>query len=83
MTMLTLLKPWRSGSSLKSDEHSWDESFTQHTFTARQLQLMKNIYECLDACDDYRARLNVGKESFFFVFGEQNVDESEDFAADY
>ena len=85
MTMLTMFKPWRSGRSLKSNELSWDESFAQHTFTARQLQLMNNFnikYECLDARDDYRASLKAGKEMPFFMYGEENEEESKELSAE-
>src|ERR1700733_8395428 len=54
--MLTLFKPWRHGKNLKEDDQSWDEAFTNYTFTPRQIELMKffNIrYECNDARDDY------------------------------
>jgi hypothetical protein len=60
LTMLTLFKPWRTGKDLKSTNNTWDETFNQHKFTARQEQLMKNFnlrYECLDARDDYSAKL--------------------------
>ncbi|KAF8218422.1 hypothetical protein L208DRAFT_1351610, partial [Tricholoma matsutake] len=59
MTMLTLFKPWHSGKDLKTEDYSWDETFTQHKFTAKQEQLMKNFnlrYECNDARDDYTAK---------------------------
>src|ERR1700674_2527507 len=54
--MLTLFKPWRHGKNLKEDDQSWDEAFTNYTFTPCQIELMKffNIrYECNDARDDY------------------------------
>jgi hypothetical protein len=58
-TMLTLFKPWRSGKDLKAALQSWDTSFAAHTFTKRQLEIMKyfNVrYECLDARDDFSAK---------------------------
>ena len=58
--MLTMFKPWRKREDLKMDDHSWDETFTNHKFTAEQKQLMKNFnlrYECNDARDDYSAQL--------------------------
>jgi hypothetical protein len=61
--MLTLFKPWRSGNDLKSELESWDEAFTDHEFTDRQLEIMDNFnlrYECLDARDDYSAQLRQG-----------------------
>ena len=63
ITMLTLFKPWRNGKDLKSDNYSWDETFLNHNFTPRQLQLMDNFnirYECNDARDDYSAQLKNG-----------------------
>ena len=65
-TMLTLFKPWRSGYDLKDEDCSWDETFTAHKFTERQLQLMNyfNIrYECNDARDDFSAKLKTGDAS--------------------
>ena len=59
-TMLAMFKPWRKKEDLKEDDYSWDETFTNHKFTAEQQQLMKyfNIrYECNDARDDYSAQL--------------------------
>ena len=59
-TMLALFKPWRKREDLKQDDHSWDETFTNHKFTLEQNQLMRNFnirYECNDARDDYSAQL--------------------------
>ena len=59
-TMLAMFKPWRKKEDLKEDDYSWDETFTNHKFTAEQRQLMKNFnirYECNDARDDYSAQL--------------------------
>ena len=58
-TMLAMFKPWRKREDLKKDDHSWDETFSNHKFTAEQKQLMKNFnlrYECNDARDDYSAQ---------------------------
>ena len=63
LTMLALFKPWRSGLDLKTSEKSWDDTFTEHAFTAREKQLMRNFnikYECLDAKDDFNAKLKAG-----------------------
>lgn len=63
MTMLTLFCPWRNGLDLKDKESSWDTTFADYTFTKRQLELMKcfNLrYECLDARDDFAAKLKEG-----------------------
>ena len=62
-TMLTLFKPWRSGKDLKDEIQSWDEAFTNHEFTQRQLEIMNNFnlrYECLDARDDFSTQLRQG-----------------------
>ena len=66
MTMLTLFKPWRSGSTLKTDEQSWTEAFTKYKFGPTDLQLMKNFnlrYECLDARDDFHSELKKKNKS--------------------
>lgn len=60
LVMLTLFKPWRTGSSLKKAQKSWSETFASHTFSNRENQLMTNfnlLYECNDARDDYSAQL--------------------------
>ena len=62
-TMLTLFKPWRSGLDLRSNVYSWDETFTAHEFSMRQIELMKNMnirYECLDSRDDFHTQLKKG-----------------------
>jgi hypothetical protein len=84
LTMLTLFKPWRDGLHLKQHDSSWDEAFLSHAFTERQVQLMQNFnirYECLDACDDYRAQMKKG-ENIFFGYGENAEDELGDFDKD-
>ena len=61
--MLTLFKPWRTGTTLKTKDASWDEVFTAHTFSDRQEQIMKNFnirYECLDQQDDFFSELKKG-----------------------
>ena len=61
--MLTLFKPWRTGTTLKKKEDSWDEAFTAHVFTSRQEQIMNNSnirYECLDQLDDFFSELRKG-----------------------
>ena len=63
LTMLALFKPWRSGLDLKNDKISWDDAFSGQDFTKQQQQLMRNFnikYECLDACDDFRAQMAAG-----------------------
>ncbi|KAF8231155.1 hypothetical protein L208DRAFT_1083722, partial [Tricholoma matsutake] len=42
-TMLTLFKPWHSGSTLKAKDASWDEAFVAHTFTNCEEKIMKNF----------------------------------------
>ncbi|KAF6741383.1 hypothetical protein DFP72DRAFT_833742, partial [Ephemerocybe angulata] len=59
-TMLTLFCPWRTGIDLRSAETTWEQTFDQYDFTARQRELMNNFnmrYECYDARDDYSAIL--------------------------
>ena len=59
-TILTLFKSWRSGKDLKSENYSWDETFTEYQFTFRQLEIIKYFiirYECLDAWDNYSKQL--------------------------
>ena len=83
-TMLALFKPWRRKEDLKNEDHSWDETFSAHTFTADQNRLMKNFnirYECNDARDDYSAQLkqkgNVDKISASWLTSDF-VDDNED-----
>ena len=63
-TMLTLFKPWRKGSDLKSQmADSWDNTFHRHEFNKEEQNLMKNFnirYECLDARDDFRCQMKKG-----------------------
>ena len=63
-TMLTLFKPWRKGSDLKSQmAESWDNTFHRHAFNEEEQKLMKNFnirYECLDARDDFRSQMKKG-----------------------
>jgi uncharacterized protein DUF6570/helitron helicase-like protein/PIF1-like helicase len=65
-TMLALFKPWRSGLDLRCQTESWDDAFLSHTFSSRQLEVMKNMnirYECLDARDDFHAQMKKGAAS--------------------
>ncbi|KDR72198.1 hypothetical protein GALMADRAFT_74037, partial [Galerina marginata CBS 339.88] len=58
-TMLTLFKPFRHGTEVIGANNNWDTTFTEHVFTGRELELMKNFnlrYECLDARDDHSAK---------------------------
>ncbi len=58
--MLTLFKPWQSGSDLKESVQNWHEALELHVFSRRQLGLMDNFnlrYECLDECDDFHAQM--------------------------
>ncbi|EIW62916.1 uncharacterized protein TRAVEDRAFT_114867, partial [Trametes versicolor FP-101664 SS1] len=65
MTMLTLFKPWRTGQDLRpSQDVLWDDVFNGHSFTERQLEVMKFFhikYECNDARDDLFAARKKGK----------------------
>jgi hypothetical protein len=85
LTMLVLFKPWHEGLKLKDSEASWDETFINHEFTERQLELMSNFnirFECLDAHDDYNAQLKKNGAESFFPYGEQvDHDKNEDFDA--
>ena len=61
--MLTMFKPWRSGNDLKDEVESWDEAFTDHEFTQREIEIMNHFnlrYECLDARDDLSSQLRQG-----------------------
>jgi hypothetical protein len=63
LTMMAFFKPWRSGLDLKPQTQSWDEIFTEHEFTKREIQLMRNFnikYECYDARDDFHAQMKAG-----------------------
>ncbi|KAJ7655448.1 hypothetical protein B0H17DRAFT_956444, partial [Mycena rosella] len=58
-TMMTLFKPWRSGSDLKNTVDNWDETFREYEFSEKALTLMKNFnvkYECNDARDDFASQ---------------------------
>jgi hypothetical protein len=85
ITMLTLFKPWRSGKDLKNEIDTWDETFTNHSFTIHQLKLMDNFnirYECNDARDDFSTQLKKGTElggifpSWLTTTAVENIDES-------
>ncbi|KAJ8507304.1 hypothetical protein ONZ45_g10312 [Pleurotus djamor] len=55
--MLTLFRPWRSGSDLKSAEQTFEDAFDAYKFDAKHLRVMDNFhlrYECLDSRDDFR-----------------------------
>ncbi|KAF8224372.1 hypothetical protein L208DRAFT_1311848, partial [Tricholoma matsutake] len=59
-TLLTFFKSWQTGKELKSSIENWNNAFSNHLFTARQLDLMKNFniqFECLVARGDYHAQL--------------------------
>ena len=80
-TMLTLFKPWRNGKDLRTDEQSWDDSFLNHRFSLRQIELMKYFnlkYECLDARDDYAVQLKKGKEQGLIYTFEDDEDDDDD-----
>ena len=65
--MLVFFKPWHTGSELKQQDQTWDDTFHAHKFTPRQQQLMKNFnlrHECLDAWDDFHAQLRKGDNTF-------------------
>jgi hypothetical protein len=69
LTILTLFKLWQSGKDLKSVDSTWDETFHIHNFTSGQQQLIRNFnlhYECMDARDDYFAKLKKDEEDSGF-----------------
>ncbi|TFK66990.1 hypothetical protein BDN72DRAFT_771306, partial [Pluteus cervinus] len=60
LTMLTLFKPWRSGSHLKEPLETWDDAYSRYQFCEQHLNIIKyfNIkHECHDAADDYSAQM--------------------------
>ena len=71
-TMLTLFKPWRSGTDLKESSmssSSWEDAFQRHSFQGNEIAMMNNFnirYECLDARDDFRAQLKKGAATNLF-----------------
>ena len=79
-TMLTLFKPWRKGSDLKSQmAESWDETFHKHAFNKEEQKLMRNFnirYECLDARDDFRSQMKKGMNPIAYSW--DAVDEDQD-----
>jgi hypothetical protein len=86
-TMLTLFKPWRSGLDLKNSMDSWDETFSSHSFSTRQLDLMKNMnirYECLDARDDFHAQMRQGASTLpgWAELGSSNFEDLDQLAID-
>ncbi|THU94772.1 hypothetical protein K435DRAFT_555471, partial [Dendrothele bispora CBS 962.96] len=57
-TMLSLFKPWRSGTNLKPFSTTWTLAFNTFQFSETQKKLMGNFnlrYECYDARDNYHA----------------------------
>lgn len=57
--MLTMFKPWRSGSDLKNETESWSTAFRNTEFCNEHMQVMKNFnirYECSDARADFHAQ---------------------------
>ncbi|KAI0056168.1 hypothetical protein BV25DRAFT_1762834, partial [Artomyces pyxidatus] len=66
MTMLTLFKPWRSGTDLKQPHQTWEDTFNEYDFTYRQRELMDFFqirYECNDARDDFAAQRKADKKA--------------------
>lgn len=69
--MLTLFKPWRSGSDLQSDSQTWEKAFSSWNFSDRQHEIMRNIqmkHECRDARDDFslQKKKDLKKTNRFF-----------------
>ena len=80
-TMLTLFKPWRRGTDLKTSEQQWDTAFQEHKFTPDQERYMRNFnvrYECLDARDDYRAQMMKDTDSIVGSWVKESDTEIED-----
>ena len=74
--MLALFKPWRSGLELKAQEQTWDDTFSTHSFSVRQMDTMKNLniqYECLDEQDDFHVQLNKGDRIGFSSWEDADV----------
>jgi len=42
-TMLTLVKPWRTGHDLKCAEETWEQAFNKYIFSLAQKILMSNF----------------------------------------
>jgi hypothetical protein len=88
LTILALFKPWRTGFDLKTKTKTWDETFNEYEFTAREKQLMRNFnikYECFDARDDFRSQMKAGStpnEWPINCFDDNEVDDSTDFQHD-
>ncbi|KAJ7830393.1 hypothetical protein B0H13DRAFT_1511601, partial [Mycena leptocephala] len=58
MSIMTIFKPWREPKDLKDEISTWDQTFVEHDFTARQRELLTNFnlrFECNDARDDHYA----------------------------
>src|ERR1700742_4691891 len=82
--MMTFFKPWRNGGDLKTKDQSWDDVFTDHTFTECQQELLRFFhikYECNDARDDYSAaRQKKGEMSPFDpIFFSDDIDDDSSF----
>ena len=81
-SMLTLFKPWRSGTDLrKSGTNSWEEAFQGHIFRDSEMDMMNNFnirYECLDARDDFCAQLKKGASTNLFGSWEKTEAEDDD-----
>ncbi|KAG5221210.1 hypothetical protein IMY05_C4454000100 [Salix suchowensis] len=78
--MLALFCPWRSGKDLKTDSQSWEEAFNLVSFTPLQTTVMGNFnlrYECLDARDDFSAKMKGEDAHGFQRWLDQDVGSSE------
>lgn len=67
--MLALFKPWHTGNDLKGANETWEKAFDEYNFSPEQMNLMSRFnlrYECLDARDDYSAKMkdNVKENKF-------------------
>ncbi|KAJ7089425.1 hypothetical protein C8R44DRAFT_560449, partial [Mycena epipterygia] len=89
LTMMTLFKPWRSPTDLKDSESTWEQTFNEHEFNARQKELMRNFnvrYECNDARDDHFAtmkkKMAAAEAAGISLFTSDIMGVKDDFAAD-
>jgi hypothetical protein len=81
MVMLTLFKPWRTGTELRLPNTTWGSSFATHVFSGRQNDIMDNFnlrYECNDARDDFasqRKLLSTSTENWPFELSNDMLDD--------
>ncbi|KAF9563128.1 hypothetical protein CPC08DRAFT_611116, partial [Agrocybe pediades] len=82
-TMLTLFKPWRLASDLRSSMQTWDDAFIAYDFRPQDVRYMANFnlkYECLDNRDDYHAELK--KKTRFAAESGKQFDSDVEYTSD-